>query len=414
MTDITSPTGDVANGAAEPSAAAANGAAPTASAAFDLSAFRDPALAHKLIERIKALAGALAQTERFAQTPIKLMEVCGTHTMAIAKSGIRSVMPDNLILSSGPGCPVCVTANEDIDRAIELAKQPGVIVTTFGDMMKVPGSYSSLAKERSAGRDVRVVYSSLDALELAAAEPDHMVVFVSVGFETTTPTTAICVKRAAADGLDNFAVFSASKTVPEALRVLANDPEVGINALILPGHVSTNIGLAPYQFLADEYSIPGTVTGFEPIDVLLGIEELLSMLLDIAHGKPARISNSYGRAVKAEGNVVAIAAMNEVFEPVDANWRGLGVMPDTGLKLREQYAAFDALKRVPIDPPEVRETPGCQCGQVLRGILLPPECRLFGRGCTPEHPVGPCMVSSEGSCAAFYRYRDVTMEPSSV
>ena len=382
----------------------------TSAGALNLDAFRDPALAHKLIERIAALAAALRETERFATKPIKLMEVCGTHTMAIAKAGLRSVMPDNLILSSGPGCPVCVTANEDIDRAIEFGKQPGVIVTTFGDMMKVPGSYSSLARERSQGGDIRVVYSPLDALNLAAANPEHLVVFISVGFETTTPIIAKSIERAAERGLENFCVFAANKTVPGALRTLAGDPEVGIDALILPGHVSTIIGIEPYRFLADEFSVPGVVTGFEPVDVLLGIEELLNDLLDMAGGGPARISIAYERAVKPEGNPVAIAVMNDVFEPCDAVWRGLGVIPGTGLKLRERYAAFNALERIAINPPEPRETPGCQCGQVLRGILLPPQCRLFGRACTPEHPVGPCMVSSEGSCAAFYRYRDAESE----
>ena len=374
---------------------------------FNLDVFRDPALAHKLIERITELAAALADTERYGGRPIKLMEVCGTHTMAIAKAGLRSVMPDNIILSSGPGCPVCVTANPDIDRAIELAKQPGVILTTFGDMIKVPGSYTSLAREKAQGADVRVVYSPLDALDLAAETPDKLVVFVSVGFETTTPIIAASVKRAAAAGLDNFCILTANKTVPEALRALAGDPEVGIDALILPGHVSTIIGTVPYEFLAEEFDVPGVVTGFEPVDVLLGIEELLRSLWEIASGGKAKISIAYERAVKPEGNPVAVDLMNEVFEPCDVAWRGLGVIPGTGLKLREDYARFDATVRVPIEPPESRETPGCQCGQVLRGIIAPPECRLFGRACVPEHPVGPCMVSSEGSCAAFYRYRDV-------
>jgi len=374
---------------------------------FDLSAFRDPALAHKLIGRIAELAEALAKTERFGKRPIKLMEVCGTHTMAIAKAGLRSVMPDNIVLSSGPGCPVCVTANPDIDLAIEVAKQPGVILTTFGDMIKVPGSWTSLAQEKARGADVRVVYSPLDALALATETPDKLVVFVSVGFETTTPIIAASVKRAAAARLDNFCILAANKTVPEALRALAGDPEVGIDALILPGHVSTIIGTKPYQFLADEFGVPGVVTGFEPVDVLLGIEELLRGLLDIAHGGAAKISIAYERAVKPEGNVVAVDLMNEIFEPCDVAWRGLGVIPGTGLKLRAPYARFDATVRVPVKPPESRETPGCQCGQVLRGIIAPPECRLFGRACVPEHPIGPCMVSSEGSCAAFYRYRNV-------
>ncbi|MCL2655130.1 MAG: hydrogenase formation protein HypD [Coriobacteriia bacterium] len=378
---------------------------------FNLDAFRDPALAHKLIGRISKLAEALAATERFGGgQSIKLMEVCGTHTMAIAKAGLRSVMPENIVLSSGPGCPVCVTANPDIDLAIEVARQPGMILTTFGDMIKVPGSWTSLAQEKARGADVRVVYSPLDALALAAEAPEALVVFVSVGFETTTPIIAASVKRAAAAGLENFCILAANKTVPEALRALAGDPEVGINGLILPGHVSTIIGTAPYQFLADEFGVPGVVTGFEPVDVLLGIEELLKGLLEISEGAAAKISIAYERAVKPEGNPVAVALLDEIFEPCDVEWRGLGVIGGTGLKLRENYARFDATVRVPVTPPESRETPGCQCGQVLRGIITPPQCRLFGRGCVPEHPVGPCMVSSEGSCAAFYRYRDVSDE----
>ncbi|MCL2324766.1 MAG: hydrogenase formation protein HypD [Actinomycetia bacterium] len=369
---------------------------------FDSSVFRDPALAGKLIERIRGLAAKLA-----ADKPVKLMEVCGTHTMAIAKAGLRSVMPANLILSSGPGCPVCVTANPDIDHAIELAKQPGVILTTFGDMIKVPGSWTSLAQTKSEGADVRVVYSPLDALALAALHPAKLVIFVSVGFETTTPIIAASIKRAAEAGLENFCVLPANKTVPEALRALAGDPEVGIDALILPGHVSTIIGTAPYEFLAREFNVAGAVTGFEPVDVLFGIEELLRNLLEMAEGGKARIQVAYERAVKPQGNPVAVAMMNEVFEPCDVAWRGLGVIPGTGLKLRKEFAPFDATVRLPVTPPESRETPGCQCGQVLRGIIAPPACRLFGRACVPEHPIGPCMVSSEGSCAAFYRYRDV-------
>ena len=374
----------------------------------DASVFRDPELAGKLISRIRELAGRLSLTERFERRPVKLMEVCGTHTMAIAKAGLRSVMPTNLVLSSGPGCPVCVTANSDIDASIELAKQPGVILTTFGDMIKVPGSWVSLAQAKSEGADVRVVYSPLDALAQATENPDKLVVFVSVGFETTTPIVAASIKRAEETGLKNFYILPMNKTVPEALRALAGDPEVGIDALILPGHVSTIIGTAPYEFLADEYDVPGTVTGFEPVDILFGIEELLRNLLEMTEGGQARISIAYGRAVKPEGNPVAVQMMNEVFESCDVAWRGLGVIPGTGLKLRENYAPYDALKRIPVTVPQSRETPGCQCGQVLRGIIAPPACKLFGKACVPEHPIGPCMVSSEGSCAAFYRYRELS------
>jgi hydrogenase expression/formation protein HypD len=330
------------------------------------------------------------------------MEVCGTHTVAIAKNGLRDVLPDSIRLLSGPGCPVCVTSNADIDTAIEFARQPGVIVTTFGDMMKVPGSRSSLSAEKADGRDVRIVYSPLDALALAARQPDKHVVFIGVGFETTAPIIAAGIKRAAESLLDNFSVYSAHKTVPAALGALVNDPEVAVEGLILPGHVSSIIGLEPYRFLAEEYSVPSVITGFEPVDVLQGVWMLAKQLTE---GR-AETEIAYTRGVPAEGNPTARALIDEVFEPTDAEWRGIGVIPGTGLAIREEFAAFDALKRVPVSPEPPKEIPGCQCGEVLRGVTLPYECRLFARACTPEHPVGPCMVSSEGSCAAYYRYTD--------
>lgn len=369
-------------------------------AMFNQDAFRDPALAGALIANIEKHAASLA-TKR--TTPIHIMEVCGTHTMAIAKNGLRDVMPANVKLTSGPGCPVCVTANPDIDIAIELAKQPDTIVTTFGDMLKVPGSYSSLSQEKGNGADVRVVYSPLDALALAQKTPDKQVVFISVGFETTTPIISATIARARDLGLKNFSIYAANKTVPGALRGLADDPEIHIDAFILPGHVSTIIGCEPYEFLATEFHIPGVVTGFEPLDVLQGIYELLRQLDE----GEAKIEIAYTRGVRVEGNPKAVEAIYQVFEPCDIAWRGLGVIPGTGLKIRSEYAAFDALKRFDLHPPEPRETKGCQCGSVLRGAILPYECRLFGRGCVPEHPIGPCMVSSEGSCAAYYRYTDL-------
>ena len=362
---------------------------------MDLSGFRDPVIARGLIDAISATAAKIGR-------PVKIMEVCGTHTVAIAKNGLRAVMPESVTLLSGPGCPVCVTANEDIDIAIELARQPDVIVTSFGDMMKVPGSYSSLAKEKADGRDVRIVYSPLDALELAKREPDKQVVFVAVGFETTVPLIAAAILRAQSEGIENFTIFSAHKTVPKALAALANDPDVQINAFILPGHVSTIIGLEPYRFLAEEYHIPGVITGFEPVDVLQGVYMLLKQLEE---GR-AEIEIGYHRGVMPEGNPTAKALVAQVFEPIDADWRGIGVIPGTGLGMRPEYDHYNAIKRIPVTPPEPKEIKGCQCGEVLRGITLPFECRLFGRGCTPEHPIGPCMVSSEGSCAAYYRFTD--------
>lgn len=357
-----------------------------------LDGFRDPQVAGNLVEAIREVA----------QTPCTLMEVCGTHTMAIAKHGLRGVMPDTINLLSGPGCPVCVTANADIDLAIEIARQPGVVLATFGDMMKVPGSYSSLAREKADGRDVRVVYSPLDSLAIAEREPDKHVVFLGVGFETTAPTVALTIREAARRSLPNWSALSLHKTVPGALEALVNDPEVRVTGFILPGHVSTIIGTRPYEFLATQYGVPGVITGFEPVDVLQGIWMLTKQL---AEGR-AEIEIAYARGVQAEGNRSALAAMEEAFEPCDAEWRGIGVIPGTGLGLRPEFAGYDARVRVPVTPPEPREIKGCQCGDVLRGVVLPFECKLFGRACTPEHPIGPCMVSSEGSCAAYYRYTD--------
>jgi hydrogenase expression/formation protein HypD len=356
------------------------------------AAFRDPALGRRL-------AASIAEA---ATRPMKIMEVCGTHTVAIARHGLRGLMPENVTLLSGPGCPVCVTANRDIDLAIEIGRQPGVTLATFGDMVKVPGSRSSLAREKADGRDVRVVYSPLDAVDLAHADPDLQVVLLGVGFETTAPTVAAAVKTAARLGLANFSVLSMHKTVPLALEALVNDPQVAVDGFIMPGHVSTIIGPEPYLPLAERYHVPGVIAGFEPIDVL---QAVLMLARQIADGR-AEIEIAYTRGVRPGGNPTARALMEEVFEAGDAEWRGIGVIPGTGLAFREEFAAFDAARRFDVTPEEPREIPGCQCGDVLRGVLLPYQCRLFGKGCTPEHPIGPCMVSSEGSCAAYYRYTD--------
>lgn len=363
---------------------------------MDLSGFRDPELGKGLLHAIETLA-----TE-----DISLMEVCGTHTVSIARAGLRSLLPARVSLTSGPGCPVCVTANRDIDTAIALSRIDDVIVTTFGDMMKVPGSTTSLAKEKGAGADVRIVYSPLDALALARQTPNRHIAFVGVGFETTTPIVAAAIKRADEEGLGNFSVLAINKTVPAALRALVNDPEVRIDALLLPGHVSTVIGLEPYRFLSDEFGIPGVIAGFEPVDILQGIAMLLKQR---AEGR-AEIEIAYARGVMATGNVVAQRTTDEVFEPADADWRGLGTIPGSGMRIRDRYERFDALKRLDVRPEPTRELKGCRCGDVLRGIIVPSECRLFGRACVPEHAIGPCMVSSEGSCAAYYRYPDVHSE----
>ena len=357
---------------------------------IDFSAFKDPKLARGLIETIHRLAPEHAT----------LMDVCGTHTVAIARNGIRDLMPEGLRLASGPGCPVCVTCNRDIDTVIALARIPNVTITTFGDMTRVPGSTSSLLAEQAAGRSVEIVYSPLDALAFAKAHPEREVVFVGVGFETTTPLVAMAIKRARAMGLSNFTVFAAHKNMPGALELLVGDPTLELDALILPGHVSTIIGAEPYRFLAEKYGIPGVITGFEPVDVLQGIAMLVRQL----HEGRAEIEIAYARGVMPEGNPVALAAIDEVFETCTATWRGLGDIPGSGYRIRDEFANFDAVRRFEPDVEPTRDPKGCRCGDVLRARIAPNECPLFRTVCTPENPVGPCMVSSEGSCAAYYRY----------
>lgn len=357
---------------------------------IDFSAFKDSKLARGLIETIHRLAPEHAT----------LMEVCGTHTVAIARNGIRDLMPEGLRLASGPGCPVCVTCNRDIDTVIALARIPNVTITTFGDMTRVPGSTSSLLAEQAAGRSVEIVYSPLDALAFAKAHPEREVVFVGVGFETTTPLVAMAIKRAKAMGLSNFTVFAAHKNMPGALELLVGDPTLELDALILPGHVSTIIGAEPYRFLAEKYGIPGVITGFEPVDVLQGIAMLVRQL----HEGRAEIEIAYARGVMPEGNPVALAAIDEVFETCTATWRGLGNIPGSGYRIREEFADLDAVRRFEPDVEPTRDPKGCRCGDVLRARIAPNECPLFRTVCTPENPVGPCMVSSEGSCAAYYRY----------
>lgn len=357
---------------------------------MNLSVFRDPELARGLIHSI----------EKWASEQATLMEVCGTHTVAIARNGLRTMMPEGIRLASGPGCPVCVTSNKDIDTVIALSRVPGVTIATFGDMTRVPGSTSSLLKEQAQGRSINIVYSPLDALTLAKENPDEQIVFVGVGFETTTPLVAMAIKRAKAMGLKNFSVFVAHKNMPGALETIVADPALKIDALILPGHVSTIIGVKPYEFLAQKYGIPGVITGFEPVDVLQGIAMIMRQL----HEGRAEIEIAYSRGVMKEGNPVALAAIEEVFETVDATWRGLGVIPGSGYAIRDEYKEFDAFARFSPEVEPTQEPKGCRCGDVLRGIMAPNECPLFRKVCTPENPIGPCMVSSEGSCAAYFRY----------
>lgn len=352
--------------------------------------FRQPALAHALAEKIKKYAGP----------PVNLMEVCGTHTVAIFRHGIRGLLPPQVRMLSGPGCPVCVTPNADIDKAIALASQPGVTLATFGDMMRVPGSYSSLAEAKAKGADVRVVYSPLEALSIAKDNPKRAVVFFGVGFETTAPTTAASILEAERMGLNNYFFFSVHKVVPPAMKALLAGGEVNIDGFICPGHVSTIIGCHPYEFIASDYGIPCVITGFEPVDILQGIAMLLEMRCE---GK-AEVAIQYSRAVRPEGNPKALETMAKVFQTDDANWRGLGVIPKSGLRLAPALARFDAGQHFKIKTRPPKEIAACRCGEVLRAVCTPPECRMFGSGCIPEHPLGPCMVSTEGTCAAWFLY----------
>jgi hydrogenase expression/formation protein HypD len=326
------------------------------------------------------------------------MEVCGTHTMAVSRYGLRDLLPAGMRLVSGPGCPVCVTAVGDLDRVVALARRAEVTIVTFGDLVRVPSSHSSLAAERAAGADVRVVYAPTDALELAAAEPERQFVLVGIGFETTAPTVAGALLMARDRGLGNLSVLSLHKTMPGALRALLDAGESRIDGFILPGHVSVVTGSDCYRFLPREYGVGGVVAGFTAADVLE------ALLLLARQDRPA-IEIGYRRAVTAAGNRVAQELLARVFAPCDAVWRGLGLIPGSGLRLADEFRDYAAEERFTVEPGEPVEPRGCRCGEVLRGLIDPPECALFGRRCTPETPVGACMVSSEGSCAAHFRYR---------
>lgn len=350
---------------------------------------RDPAVASRLAGEIRGLAHG---------KEINLMEVCGTHTVAIFRSGIRTLLPKGIRLLSGPGCPVCVTAVSDVDKAIALAGLPDVALATFGDMMRVPGSESSLSLERAKGKDIRIVYSPMDALKAAQEEPFKNIVFFATGFETTSPSVAATIKLAHKEGLKNFFVFCVHKLVPPALSALLSSPDVRVDGFILPGHVSSIIGSAPYKAVRGVASV---IAGFEPVDILTAI---FMLLRQIESGTP-KVEIQYMLAVRPEGNPKAVALMNEVFAPCDSDWRGIGVIPASGLRLRDGFSGFDAEALLGgVCLPKPLEPKGCKCGEVLRGIKVPTECPLFGRACTPEHPVGACMVSTEGSCAAYYKY----------
>jgi len=359
-----------------------------------LDEFRNPEIGKILVGKIRGLledSGGL----------ITLMEICGTHTMSIARNGIRGLFPGRIRMLSGPGCPVCVTPNEYLDRAVAFSRRKDILLATFGDMMKVPGSSSSLLEEKTGGAEIAVVYSPMDALALSKRYPDRKVIFLGVGFETTAPTIAATLKSAREANLKNFYVFGANKLVPPAIRALLDDPKLEISGFLCPGHVSTIIGDKPYEFAAKEYGVPCVIAGFEPMDIL---ESMRMIVETIAGEKEAKVEIQYLRAVKPEGNPRALEIMNEVFEPGDSIWRGLGNIPGSGLHFREEYREFDAESEIPVEVEETREDPSCICGEILRGVKSPKDCPLFRKACHPGHPVGPCMVSTEGTCAAWYKY----------
>lgn len=334
--------------------------------------------------------------------PIQLMEVCGTHTMAIAKAGLRQILPPGVQLRSGPGCPVCVTPVGVMDEILALSGQPNLMLTTYGDLMRVPGSTpgDTLQTRRAKGADVRWVYSPMDALELAQANPDRQVVFLGVGFETTAPGTALTVLEAQKRGLDNFSLLCLLKQTEPALRALIRRPGFHVDGFLCPGHVATILGAEAFRFLPEEFGLPAVVSGFETGDLLGAVYALLRQIQE----RRPRLENEYIRAVQPRGNPAAQALMAQVLCPVDDVWRGLGPIPQSGFRLAPAYAAFDAARRFPFHPEDREAQTGCRCGAILCGQLQPQECPLFGTACHPAHPVGPCMVSSEGACGAAYKY----------
>lgn len=350
-----------------------------------------------------AAAEILALAQEIAAAPVgdlTFMEVCGTHSHAAARAGLHQLLPKRVRLVSGPGCPVCVTPKALVDYAIALARLDGVTVATFGDMMRVPGSVSSLLEQRARGGEVVVVYSPMDALQLAGERADKQVVFLGVGFETTAPGVARTAIGAAEQAVPNFTLVSSHKLIPPAMAAIMEAKEVRIDGFLAPGHVSTVIGMRAYQPLVDTHRVPCAITGFEPVEIMRGVAALVRQH---ARGE-ARVENCYSQVVRDQGNPAARAMIDEVFAIEQSEWRGLGWIPASGLRLRPEFAHLDALARFPLDLPPPTEDEGCMCGEVLRGVITPPECPLFGQACTPDHPVGPCMVSSEGACAAAYRY----------
>lgn len=360
--------------------------------------FRDPAKARVLIAEIDAL---VKRMPRARARPLQIMEVCGGHTHTIFRYGIKQMLPPEVEFVHGPGCPVCVLPMGRVDDCVALAERPEVIFTTFGDAMRVPGSKKSLLKAKADGADVRMVYSPLDALKLAQENPRREVVFFGLGFETTMPSTALTVLQAKADGVSNFSLFCNHITIVPTIKAILDSPDLQIDGFLGPGHVSMVIGTAPYDFIASHYRKPITVAGFEPLDIL---QSLWMVLKQIDEGM-AEVQNQYGRIVPRDGNAAALTAVQEVFELREFfEWRGLGSIDHSGVKMREAYAAFDAERKFPVKTVSIADPKSCQCGEVLKGVIKPHQCKVFGSACTPETPLGALMVSTEGACSAYYNY----------
>jgi len=364
--------------------------------------FRDPAAARKLLGAIERLAAAGGGGEHF-----KFMEVCGGHTHTIYRHGIEHLLPENVELVHGPGCPVCVIPMGRIDDAIHIARQPGVLMTSFGDMMRVPGSGGNFFDSNAEGTNIRMVYSPLDSLKIARQNPDLRVVFMAIGFETTTPSTAMTLLRAATEGIGNFSVFGNHVTIIPAIKAILDSPDLRLDGFIGPGHVSTVIGCRPYEFIARDYGKPVVVAGFEPLDILQSIYLLMVQLSE----NRSEVENQYSRVVPWNGNLRALKVINEVMELRPYfEWRGLGFITHSAMAIREKYAAFDAERIFEIPGLRVADPKACQCGEVLKGVLKPWECKVFGTACTPETPIGTCMVSPEGACAAYYNFGRFTRQ----
>ncbi|MGA2775577.1 MAG: hydrogenase formation protein HypD [Candidatus Omnitrophota bacterium] len=356
--------------------------------------FRSPRLIRTIAEKISRI---------MPQKEVKIMEVCGTHTQSFRRFGLGRLLPENLKFISGPGCPVCVSHQGFIDSAIALAKKQGVIIATFGDMLKVPGTRSSLEKERAGGAHIQLVYSPLDALKIARHNKDKKVVFLGVGFETTAPAVALSIKATRRENLKKLSFLCALKLMPPAMEYLLSDNRTDISGFLCPGHVSTIIGTRPYEFIPKQYRIPCCVSGFEPLDILEGIY----LILEQINKNKALVANQYLRAVKKEGNPKARKIMYEVFRPIDVQWRGLGKIPGSGLKIKDEFSQWDSEKVFSIKPTtnDQRPTTKCRCVDVLKGLISPDECPLFRKICTPKNALGACMVSIEGACNAYYKYR---------